>query len=209
MKLFGIFKSDNFKVETVNSAYECKNVILATGKSRSKPKIKGLEEYEGKGISYCAICDAFFYKDKHVGIIGEGNYAISEAKYLLPVAKSVILLTDGKKAIENRDIDIKVNTKKVKEFKGNLRLEEIEFEDNTNLKLDGVFIAKGIASSTDLAKKTGAYVINNNIKIDENMNTSVLGLYACGDCTGGVMQISKAIYEGTKTALDIINNIKK
>ena len=115
MKWFGIYKDENFKIETVNSAYESKNVILATGKSRKKPQIKGLEEFEGKGISYCAICDAYFYKDKDVGVIGAGNYAISEAKHLLPVVKSVTLLTDGKEAVQNREIDIEVNQKKIKE----------------------------------------------------------------------------------------------
>ncbi len=208
MKLFGIYKDKSFIVETVNSEYEAKNVILATGKERFTPKIKGIKEFEGKGVSYCAICDAFFYKNKDVAVLGSGNYAIHEAKQLMPVAKSVVLLTNGDKKIENRDINIDINEKNIKEIRGNNKVEEIDFFDDTTLTVSGIFIAVGTATSTDLAKKIGAIIQNNNIKVDEQMQTSVKGLYACGDCTGGLLQISKAIYEGTKAGLSVINNVK-
>src|SRR5699024_10129461 len=65
----------NFIVRTVNNEYEAKYVIIATGTNRSAPKVKGLKEFEGKGISYCAICDGFFYKGKDVAVVGNGNYA--------------------------------------------------------------------------------------------------------------------------------------
>lgn len=208
MKLFGIYKDESFVVETVNSEYEAKNVILATGKERLTPKIKGIKEFEGKGISYCAICDAFFYRNKNVAVLGSGNYAIHEAKQLMQVAKSVVLLTNGDKRIENRDIDIDVNEKNIKEIRGSNKAEEIQFFDDTTLTLSGIFIAVGTATSTDLAKKIGAIIQNNNIKVNEEMQTSVKGLYACGDCTGGLLQISKAIYEGTKAGLSVINNVK-
>ena len=208
MKLFGIYKDKSFIVETVNSEYEAKNVILATGKERFTPKIKGIKEFEGKGVSYCAICDAFFYKNKDVAVLGSGNYAIHEAKQLMPVAKSVVLLTNGDKKIENRDINIDINEKNIKEIRGNNKVEEIDFFDYTTLTVSGIFIAVGTATSTDLAKKIGAIIQNNNIKVDEQMQTSVKGLYACGDCTGGLLQISKAIYEGTKAGLSVINNVK-
>lgn len=208
MKLFGIYKDKSFIVETVNSEYEAENVILATGKERFTPKIKGIKEFEGKGVSYCAICDAFFYKNKDVAVLGSGNYAIHEAKQLMPVAKSVVLLTNGDKKIENRDINIDINEKNIKEIRGNNKVEEIGFFDDTTLTVSGIFIAVGTATSTDLAKKIGAIIQNNNIKVDEQMQTSVKGLYACGDCTGGLLQISKAIYEGTKAGLSVINNVK-
>lgn len=67
--------------------------------------------------------------------------------------------------------------------------------------MDGIFVAIGIASSTDFARKLGAIIQNNIIKVDENMATNVPGLYACGDCTGGLLQISKAVYEGAKAGL--------
>lgn len=208
MKWFGIYKDESFVVETVNSEYEAKNVILATGKERLTPKIKGIKEFEGKGISYCAVCDAYFYRNKNVAVLGSGNYAIHEAKQLMQVAKSVVLLTNGDKGIENRDIAIDVNEKNIKEIRGSNKVEEIKFSDDTTLTLSGIFIAVGTATSTDLAKKIGAIIQNNNIKVNEKMQTSVEGLYACGDCTGGLLQISKAIYEGTKAGLSVIDNVK-
>ena len=78
----------NFIVRTVNREYEAKYVVIATGTNRTAPKVKGLKEFEGKGISYCAICDGFFYKDKDVAVVGNGNYAIHEAETLKLVAKS-------------------------------------------------------------------------------------------------------------------------
>ena len=76
--------------------------MIATGANRNRPNIKGIKEYEGKGISYCAICDAAFYRDKDVAVLGNGEYAIGEIEELLPVAKSVTMLTDGKEYVENR-----------------------------------------------------------------------------------------------------------
>lgn len=195
---------NQFTVETVNSKYEAKAVILATGVSRNVPNIKGIKEFEGKGVSYCAICDSFFYKDKDVAVLGDGNYAIHEFETLKSVASSVTILTNGNTMVENRDSSIEVNSKKIREFRGDTKLEEVEFEDNTIQSLNGVFIAMGTASSSDLARKIGARIENNNIIVNENMETTVPGLFACGDCTGGLLQISKAVYEGAKAGLAVL-----
>ena len=198
---------NNFVVTTPNREYEAKNVIIATGTNRISPKIKGIKEFEGKGVSYCAICDAFFYRNKDVAVIGNGNYAIHEAKQLKPVAKSVIILTDGKEMIQNRDaasFEVEETTKK--ECRGTSRIEEVEYENKNTKKIEGVFVAIGTASSADLAKKIGAVVKNNNIVVDDNMETTVKGLYACGDCTGGLLQVNKAVYEGAQAAMSIIKS---
>ncbi|MEI3393341.1 MAG: NAD(P)/FAD-dependent oxidoreductase [Clostridia bacterium] len=197
---------NQFTVETVNSKYEAKAVILATGVSRNIPNIKGIKEFEGKGVSYCAVCDSFFYKGKDVAVLGDGNYAIHEFETLKPVASSVTILTNGNTMVENRDSSIEVNSKKIREFRGDTKLEEVEFEDNTIQNLNGVFIAMGTASSSDLARKIGARIENNNIVVNENMETTVPGLFACGDCTGGLLQISKAVYEGAKAGLAVLKN---
>lgn len=199
---------NQFTVETVNSKYEAKSVILATGTNRNTPKIKGIKEFEGKGVSYCAVCDSFFYKGKDVAVLGDGNYAIHEFEMLKPVVNSVTIFTNGNAMIGNRDSSIEVNNKKIREFRGNTKLEEVEFEDNTIQKLNGIFIAMGTASSTDLARKIGARIENNNIVINENMETTVPGLFACGDCTGGLLQISKAVYEGAKAGLAVLKKWK-
>ena len=171
--------------------------------------VKGIKEYEGKGISYCAVCDAFFFRGKDVAVIGDGNYAVHEAEILKPIAKSVRIITNGKSMVQNRNIDVETIKDSVKEVKGKDILEEIEFANGKTIKIDGVFVAEGIATSTDLAKRIGALVEGNNIKINENMETSVRGLYACGDCTGGILQISKAVYEGAKAGLEIIKKEDK
>lgn len=195
---------NQFAVETVNSKYEAKAVILATGVSRNIPNIKGIKEFEGKGASYCAVCDSFFYKGKDVAVLGDGNYAIHEFETLKPIASSVTILTNGNTMVENRDSSIEVNSKKIREFRGDTKLEEVEFEDNTIQNLNGVFIAMGTASSSDLARKIGARIENNNIVVNENMETTVPSLFACGDCTGGLLQISKAVYEGAKAGLAVL-----
>lgn len=196
-----------FIIETVNNKFESKNVILATGTNRVSPKIKGIKEFEGKGVSYCAICDAFFYRNKDVAVIGDGNYAIHEAKLLKPIVKSVVILTNGKKMIENRDSqNFDIDETNIREFRGDNIIKEVDFENNNKRKIDGVFIAIGTASSVDLAKKIGALVKNNNIIVDEKMQTTVSNLYACGDCTGGLLQVNKAVYEGAIAALSIIKN---
>ena len=72
------------------------------------------------------------------------------------------------------------------------------------MKIDGIFIAQGVAGSTDFARKIGALVKNEKIVVNEKMQTTVEGLYACGDCTGGLYQVSKAVYEGTKAGLAVL-----
>ncbi len=194
-----------FTVTTVNREYQAKKVILATGTNRKSPNIKGIKEYEGRGVSYCAVCDAFFYRGKDVAVLGSGNYAIHEAKQLEPIVNSVTIFTNGEQIVENRDgMDFEVEDKPIREFRGTGVIEEVEFENRNTKKIGGLFVAIGTASSSDLARKIGAMVQNNNIQVNENMETTVEGLYACGDCTGGILQINKAAYEGAKAAMNII-----
>src|SRR5699024_10581646 len=128
-----------------------KSVILATGSNRITPNIKGIREFEGKGVSYCAICDAFFYKGKDVAVLGNGNYAVHEMEQLKPIANSVTILTSGEKIVENRNIKVEVNDKKIREFRGDNSIQEVEFEDGTKKQINGIFVALGTASSNDLA----------------------------------------------------------
>ena len=195
---------ENFEIETINSHYQSRAVILATGTNRTTPNIKGIKEFEGKGVSYCAICDAFFYKGKDVAVLGNGNYAIHEMEQLKPVAKSVTILTNGEPMIENRSVDVEVNNNKIREFRGDGKIQEVEFENNTKKPVSGVFVALGTASSSDLARKIGARTENNRIVVNERMETTVPGLFACGDCTGGLLQISKAGYEGAVAGLEVL-----
>ena len=200
-----------FKVITPNCEYTSKLIILATGNNKKKSKIKGIKEFEGKGISYCAICDAYFYKGKKVGILGNGNYALHEYKNLEGIAKEIIILTNKKELIQNRgtEIEAKIETRGIKEVTGDSKVRSIILEDDENIKIDGLFIAEGIANASELAKKIGIYTKKERIVVNENMETNIKGIYACGDCIGGLLQISKAVYEGTKAGLSAIENIKK
>lgn len=199
----------NFIVKTLNYEYEAKTIIIATGSNRKVANIKGIKEFEGKGVSYCTTCDGFFFKDKDVAVLGNKEYAIHEAQNLLPIAKSVTMLTNGEQPVEKRTEDIEIKENKIREFRGTNSIEEIEFEDNTTKKIDGVFVALGTASSSDLARKLGVILDDkNNIKVDKKMETNIKGVHACGDCTGGILQISKAVYEGMVAGMSAIQFIK-
>lgn len=110
-------KGQIFKVQTLNNEFETKAVILATGNKKNKSNIKNIDNYEGKGVSYCAICDGFFYRDKDVVVIGNGDYAVSEAMDLQNVAKSITILTNGRQSPEYRTENINVNTKEIREIR--------------------------------------------------------------------------------------------
>lgn len=201
-------KKQAFKVQTLNNEFIAKSVILATGNKKNKPDIQKIDEYEGKGISYCAMCDGFFYRNRDVAIIGNGDYAISEAMELQNIVKTVKILTNGQEMPEYRGENIDIINKTIKSFSGENKVENIEFSDNSKINIDGVFIAQGVAGSTEFAKKIGAQIQNDKIVVNENMETTVKGLYACGDCTGGLYQISKAVYEGTKAGIQVIKYLK-
>lgn len=212
-EVLGITYGDKLIVITKSGEYEADTVVLATGTSRAAPKIKGLKEFEGHGVSYCAVCDAFFYRGKDVAVLGNGNYALHEALELLPTSNSVTILTNGKEPDFEVPENIKVNTNIIDSINGIDIVEEVHFQNGEIAQVSGIFVAIGAAGSTDLAKKIGAETQNNKIIVDENMSTNIPGLYAAGDCTGGLLQISKAVYEGAKAGTEIIkylrNNNKK
>ena len=204
-----IKENGEYKIITENQSYDSKAVIFATGNKKNVPKIKGIKEFEGKGVSYCAICDAFFYRNKDVAVIGNGNYAIHEANHLKTVANSVTILTNGKQAPEFRAENVDINTEEIEEINGEKKVEEIILKNHKKIETDGIFIAQGVAGSTEFAKKLGIITKQDKIVVNEKMETNVKGIYACGDCTGGLFQVSKAVYEGTIAGLQVINYIRE
>lgn len=143
-EVLSIEKNEYFTIETRNNTYQAKTVILATGTNRNTPNIKGIKELEGKGVSYCAICDAFFYRNKEVAVLGAGDYAIKEAKTLLPVAKSVTILTNGDELVENRDEALDkliIETRGIEEISGNEKVEGVTLKEGDKLPIDGLFVA--------------------------------------------------------------------
>ncbi len=195
-------KFDALTADGNKNTYDC--VLIATGASRTSPKIKNIKEFEGKGVSYCAVCDAFFYRGKDVAVIGAGEYALHEAQTLAAVASSVTILTDGQTPAFSAYSGIKCDTRKLAEITGDGRVDGVLFEDGDRLSVSGVFAAVGTAGSTELAKKVGAPVEGSRIIVDENRATAVPGLYAAGDCIGGLLQVSKAVADGAVAAMSMI-----
>lgn len=101
-----------------------------------------------------------------------------------------------------------MNSNIIDSIGGNDVVEEVRFQNGEAIRVSGLFVAIGVAGSTDLAKKIGAQTQNNKIIIDETMSTNIPGLYAAGDCTGGLLQISKAVYEGAKAGTEIIKYLR-
>lgn len=198
--------SMNYEVSTAANKYEGKALIISTGNKKLKPDIKGVEAYEGRGISYCAVCDGFFYRKKSVAVLGNEAYALSEADELENIAGKLVILTDGKPAPETDKYE--VITKKISEFVGEVKLSKVIFEDGSELELDGVFIAQGVAGGADFAKKLGVTLNGSDIKVNPDMSTNLKGVFACGNATGGLLQVCKAVYEGAEAGLSAVKYIK-
>lgn len=197
-ELLSIEYDGNYLIRTAFHDFRTKAVILATGAKRNTLSLKELKKYEGNGISYCAICDGFFYRQKEVGVLGNGVYALHEAKVLEPLAKKVTILTNGKEpdfSISELG-NVSIEKRKIISAKGEPTLSDLELEDHTLFPLDGLFVALGTADSTDIAQKLGLFMEDNHILIESDTSTALPGFFAAGDCTGGFLQISKAVYEG-------------
>ena len=209
-EVVGIEEAENgFTVKTAGETYKSKVVILATGASRKKPKWPGIAGYEGMGVSYCAVCDAFFFRGKDVAVAGSGPYALHEIQALLPLVKSVTLCTDGKPVTADFPAEVKIADKPVAGLEGEQTLSAVRFEDGSTLEVSGLFIAIGTAGSTNLANAIGANIKSGNILTDPNTRTNIPGLLAAGDCTGGMKQIAKAVYEGAVAGTEAIKIIRE
>lgn len=198
-----------FTVSTEEKEYHAPFVILATGSERKAPKTAGITKFEGHGVSWCAVCDGFFYRGKDVAVLGAGSYALHEAQTLLPIVRSVTVLTDGAKPEAEFPKEIPVATGKIDSLYGGTVLEGIRFADGSQKKISGLFIALGIAGSVEFARKLGAETTGAAIKVDENRRTSVPGLYAAGDCTGGLPQISKAVCDGAIAGTSVVREFRR
>ncbi len=192
------------------TAEECACVLLATGRSLPAPRIRGLKEFEGKGVSHCAVCDGFFFRGKAVGVLGSGEFALSEARELLPLAASVAFLTNGEEpsfvTLENEAFDF--YPQKVIELNGAEKLSSVTFEDGAVLPLDGLFVAPGSAGALDFASHLGIISENGIIVVDADGMTNVPGVFAAGDCTGAPYQVSVSVGRGCTAALGAVNYLR-
>ena len=189
-QVLGIAGFDTFTVKTTEGDFDTESVILATGGKRSAPKIPGIREFEGRGVSYCAVCDAFFYRGKEVAVLGNSDFALHEAEELRNVTPSVTIYTDGKEPEFSREHPIAVNTMKIQAIEGQERVSGLRLESDISLQssgearpsfypADGVFVALGTAGSAEIARQMGAELTEKgHIKVDGEMATTIPGLFA-------------------------------
>lgn len=188
-------KGDIKEIETNDTIFKTKTVIIATGAHAKKLGIKGENEFKGRGVSYCAICDGAFYKDKTVAVVGGGNSAVEEASYLTKFAKKVYIVhrrdelradkTVQERAFKNDKIEFIWSASPV-EIQGadtvkKLIITNLKTNENTELNVDGVFPYIGFIPNTDNFNGQLKQTNQGFIETDENMQTSVEGVYAAGD----------------------------
>nr|WP_304049757.1 thioredoxin-disulfide reductase [Methanobrevibacter gottschalkii] len=211
-----------FTVKTSKETYQSKTIILATGSSHRQLGAKGEEEFRGKGVSYCATCDGFFFAGRDIVMVGGGNSALQEALYLKNLGANVTLIhrRDEFKAQKHLQDKIKENEIKtimnatVEEIKGNMLVESVVLKDTKTGKLselptNGVFVSVGYMPHTDLAYQL-------NVKLDESghiitdkaQKTNVDYVYAVGDVCVGLKQWVVACGEGAVAATSAFEDIQ-
>lgn len=202
------FGPQGLVAETSAGPVEAGAVVLATGLNRRRPQIQNFGAFDGAGVSYCAICDGFFCRGRDVVVLGAGAYALHEAAILLPLARSVTLLTNGVPAPGELPPALHVDSRRVEALLGDQTLRAVALEGGARLPAERLFVALGTADSGDLARKVGALTENGKILVDEAMATNVPGLFAAGDCTGGLLQIAKAIHQGAQAGLSAVRYLR-
>lgn len=216
-------EGDNFLVETDKNKYVTKSAIISGGKTPIKLNVSGEEKLTGKGVAYCATCDAPLFKDKKVAVIGAGNSALDTVLQLSKYTKDILLISN----CEKLKCDL-IMEQKIKEFgfvkiiynaetlaiKGEnlvsgVILRDIKTGDEKEISVDGVFITIGWQPSTDFempCKKND----KNEIIVDKNCQTSIPGIFAAGDITDILAKQSiVATGEGAKAALGVYKHLNE
>jgi thioredoxin reductase (NADPH) len=220
-------EGDLYKLETdTKKEIITKTIILATGTKRNKLAVPGEDEYLGKGVSYCATCDAMFYKDKVVGVVGGSNAATMAATMLASVAKQVYIIYRGTSlrgepawiddVMSKKNVEI-ILTTVVTEIEGEDRLERVklskEFNGSQYLDVDGLFIEIGSEPNADLPIKLGVELDEKHyIVVKDDQSTSMEGIWAAGDATTNsnkLQQVVTAVGEGAVAANSIYCYLKK
>ena len=190
---------NGFSVKCKSTTYEGLTVLLATGKARNKLNLKNLSNLEGKGVSYCAICDGFFYRNKKLGIVGSGEFMKNELDVLKKFSQDITIFTNG----EETDIkDFNVVTDKLVSLQGEDFLTAIQTEKG-EYPLDGLFIAYGTANAISFSKHLGLVLDSQNSIVVKNFQTNIPGIFAAGDVIGGLLQVSKAVGDGAEASIEI------
>lgn len=217
-------KEDYFLVHTEYTKIEAKTVIIATGCSPRKLDAINMAKYEGANVSYCAICDGFFYENKKVALIGDANTALQYAAYLSNFCETVYLCTlfDRffgeevlvKSILEKPNIEITHNIQ-LERLDGDSELKSVTFVDTKTQKevkfdVDGLFIAIGQVPHNDFVKDLVELDNNGYIVTDDNCQTSITGIFAAGDCRQkGLRQLTTAVGDAAIAASSALKHLNK
>jgi thioredoxin reductase (NADPH) len=204
-----VLSIDNFPeytVKTIRGEYKSQTVLLATGKSQASLNAKGFRDFIGKGISYCAICDGFIYRNKKIGLVGNKEFMEEELEILKNFSEDITIFSNGMDLTVT--VDKPVVKDKIIELKGNETVNKVITEQG-EYDIDVLFIAIGSPSASDFALRIGAFLDEKkNIEVDESFMTNVPGLFAAGDCIGGLLQIVKATSDGAHAAVAMNKYLK-
>jgi thioredoxin reductase (NADPH) len=195
----------------------CSALIVATGTARNKLGVSGEKDFLGRGVSYCVECDANFFKDEDVAVVGGASAAVGGALTLLDYAKTVNLIYDkldvtGTLAAELKKSNVVIHENaKVKKISGDTAVEEIVLEDGSRIPAAGVFIELGARGVLELAGHIGIQFDDEMKYIETNkkMETNVPGVYAAGDICGPPWQMAKAVGEGCVAGIAAATYAKK
>lgn len=207
------FSGEVKEVITANDRYTSKALVIATGLRQRKLQIPGEDRLLGRGISYCATCDGFFFRNKKVAVIGGGNEAASDLLYLSTLAGEIVwvvgeegITADDSYLAKIRELGIEpLSGARVVELLGKDRLEGIVIEKGgaqQKLAVDGAFIAVGSVPTVEILKRAGIEVDEKGfIKTGEEMETNMPGVFAAGDCTGKSHQVILAAGQGAMAGI--------
>lgn len=206
---------DIFRVKTENWQYECRALILALGSSHRMLGVPGEKEYANRGVSYCVHCDGALFRNRTVVVVGYGNGAARAVLYLANICDKVHLLTSRDRlvaeAVYMKRLEKLANFTatygaEVTQIVGNEAISGVEFtvgDTPRSLKVDGVFVEMGMLPNTKLAEGLGLELTKGGfIKVDRlSQETSMSGVFAAGDVTGGRMQVATAVGSGASAAI--------
>ena len=213
-----IIDGENKKIITKSNEYIAKKVIICSGRKPRKLGIKNEDKYFGKGISNCAVCDGNLYKDKITLVVGGGNSALESILYLSDICKKVYLLVRSNRMIADESLIEKAKNKDNIEIILESRIEELVIDDDKivgvqttkgKIKVEGLFINIGYEPSIGILKSLDLEMDKNYIIVDKNMETSVKGIYACGDIIKkDLYQLVTAVSDGAIAANSVYKSIK-
>ncbi len=217
-KVLKISLNKYFEVKTQDKTYFAKKIILATGTEDRKLDMDNEDKLVGRGISYCATCDAAFFKDKEVGVIGGNDAALTAALLLSEYAAHVYIIyrkghffrpEPAWVALVEKNKKIKpIFNSNVVKLIGEDKLEVVVLDSEKKLKLDGLFIEIGSIPRTDLAKDLGVRLEGRFIKTDREQKTNVYGVFVAGDVTNNnLKQVITAAAEGAVAAKSAYDEI--